>query len=809
MVQGAKTEIALKMYAWLRKRARRILAEKATSASQYADYLEDEYGVELGDISTELPPWFLQAASQRLDETFQKPYWQAVNDGTRDQIQSLIFQGVRDGMSIREISKGIAEIAPERAGYRATNCARTEVGNALNAGAEMGIRQTAEETGLEMTKVWLSVMGTTTRESHAAADGQEVPVDGEFNVGGESARWPGDENLSAGERCNCMCSLISGFAQSELDAEVPDADEETADMAALSVDVDRDLADDESPEAIAPRLMPEVPAEPDAATVVEPPSQPKPDWPFDIPPLDQLTEIPNAGLGGSTGARLYQDKDGLRYVVKRGSSPKHLREEFLAEQAYRALKVPVPDSRLVDDVGGQPVKISKFVEGKPLSSLSGQEYEHAIKQLQKGFGADALLANWDVAGLSLDNVIVGKDGVPYRIDVGGALRYRAQGGEKGARFGSHATEIWTLRDKEKNASGAQVFGDMAFKDVVKSSKDAVKRADKLIKTMRDTDPELAATLWDRQQSLKQMVDSATTLTKDKFRWEYADTFTKHEMHQDAAGLYKAMPSELKSSPGKMEFALVDANGKEFDDLRGQNGLGAKLRDYFREQKIPFHVMEDYAIGQSGSSWSKPACAMKDFIMRNRKGVSDDYWKPRGFAAIVKKHNDSLQRNVGGTGATAEKIDEARAAQHSFFTNFMRRIDMPGNNREGGYVEAVRTESKDLIEVYGLKKGEIGQMKRGAAESFSQTNVVVVKGDQLTVQQIPHHRVYAHYSLSLGSNSGCMLHGDNENEIVADTAGLDVVHVGEGNSREAVRRSDFEPLRKRQQKPDDSADKEDG
>jgi len=46
--------------------------------------------------------------------------------------------------------------------------------------------------------------------------------------------------------------------------------------------------------------------------------------------------------------------------------------------------------------------------------------------LQKDFAADALLSNWDVIGVTADN-IVGNDGKVYRVDNGGALEFRAQG----------------------------------------------------------------------------------------------------------------------------------------------------------------------------------------------------------------------------------------------------------------------------------------------------------------------------------------------------------------------------------------------
>lgn len=50
-------------------------------------------------------------------------------------------------------------------------------------------------------KEW--VTGYNPRPTHAAMNGQRVPIDDNFSNG---ARWPGDDNLDPAERCNCNCS---------------------------------------------------------------------------------------------------------------------------------------------------------------------------------------------------------------------------------------------------------------------------------------------------------------------------------------------------------------------------------------------------------------------------------------------------------------------------------------------------------------------------------------------------------------------------------------------------------------------------
>jgi uncharacterized protein with gpF-like domain len=233
MILGASTEQALKLYAAARKGVTlpQVAWEKATSASGYAAYLAAEFGVDLEDIATELPEWLVEAIAGRLQETFAQPYWMEVAVHTRDQIENIVKQGITDGLSSREVAKLIGEAAPDRAGYRAMNAARTETGNALNYGHHASIEQLGEDTGLEMASEWLSVCGSTSREEHCALDGTQAPVDETFNVGGYEARWPGDEMLPPEQRCNCQCTVVSAFVGEELDPddrrrEEPEDDEE-------------------------------------------------------------------------------------------------------------------------------------------------------------------------------------------------------------------------------------------------------------------------------------------------------------------------------------------------------------------------------------------------------------------------------------------------------------------------------------------------------------------------------------------------------------------------------------------------------
>lgn len=86
---------------------------------------------------------------------------------------------------------------------RAELISRTETNSAMSAGAFSALRD--EGAGM---KAWLASPGGRTRPEHAAADGQEVPIDQPFIVGGEELMFPGDPSGSAAMICNCRCSLV-------------------------------------------------------------------------------------------------------------------------------------------------------------------------------------------------------------------------------------------------------------------------------------------------------------------------------------------------------------------------------------------------------------------------------------------------------------------------------------------------------------------------------------------------------------------------------------------------------------------------
>jgi 8-oxo-dGTP pyrophosphatase MutT (NUDIX family) len=256
-----------------------------------------------------------------------------------------------------------------------------------------------------------------------------------------------------------------------------------------------------APAAPAPAAKPQKkasippPPPPPAAATTKPPPAPKPKpaskapkavkgapaaFPADLSGLSDVK-----ALGGHSGAQatLVRDPAGNLWVRKVGhAKPDQLREEAAADAAYAALGVGVPASRVYDTPAG-PVKLAAYHDGTDLGDLMRRDpaaADRALAEVRKSFVADALLANWDVAGATFDNVKVLPSGAVLRIDNGGALRFRAQGAPKGSQWGAVVHELQSLRDPNVNAQSAKVFAGLTDDDIKAQIKAALRRRKQLL-----------------------------------------------------------------------------------------------------------------------------------------------------------------------------------------------------------------------------------------------------------------------------------------------------------------------------------------
>jgi hypothetical protein len=155
---------------------------------------------------------------------------------------------------------------------------------------------------------------------------------------------------------------------------------------------------------------------------------------------------------------------GTQFYIKRTKSLDHGANEMLANELYKVAGVPVPDLYF----GQHQTVASKILksatpEGTVVPLSKALDDPDVIRQIRENMVVDAWLANWDVAGMTHDNIMV-VDGVPYRIDTGGSLQYRAQGAPKGSQFGRVVGEVDSYLNSSINPSSSQVFAGITLNE---------------------------------------------------------------------------------------------------------------------------------------------------------------------------------------------------------------------------------------------------------------------------------------------------------------------------------------------------------
>jgi HK97 family phage portal protein len=137
-----------------------------------------------------------------------------VDATTKDRLATTLAEGIQGGENMLQLSDRVKTVF-DATRARANAIAVTESGAAYNAGTLEAWTQTG---GIVEKKVWLSSRDDRVRETHADADGQEVPLSGVFQVGDATLAFPGDgSSQDPGETVNCRCTIeavLSGEQES-------------------------------------------------------------------------------------------------------------------------------------------------------------------------------------------------------------------------------------------------------------------------------------------------------------------------------------------------------------------------------------------------------------------------------------------------------------------------------------------------------------------------------------------------------------------------------------------------------------------
>jgi SPP1 gp7 family putative phage head morphogenesis protein len=528
---------------------------------------------------------------------------------------------------------------------------------------------------------------------------------------------------------------------------------------------------------VVPPSVP-VPAQP-PAPIVPAFQVPAPNITLNLPAPKGFPKSPDAlkivkSLGGSTGAKLATDGSGTQYVVKTGASADHVKEEAQADALYQALGVNVPKFAVYETSGG-PVKVSEYMPnartlGQVLASGKPAEIKKVRAALQKTFAVDALLGNWDVAGLGNDNILVDDKGKVWHVDNGGSLRFRAQGDRKTAvEFDEFPTEIWSLRGKTdaRNPQTAAVFGDMEYREIVEQMREIVGKRETITES---ASPDLKEALTRRLDNMQALVKGSDALQTASWQGAYQDRIGYQSIGLRKQGISQKLPESLAAQKLPVQpkdirkphysVEMKDQNGKLFDSLRGQNSTYGDFFNYMRNTGGNVELLNEWMGQQAGDSWNNLPQAYKYYVATTGKNKTDEYYWKNGVQNAKEKYTQVVNKYG------VETFQKTFEAYHAFTLEMLMHTDMPNIDRKEGTITVWRTECNEAMNGASVGQKDCEGL-RGAAESMSLLNPVYIHNDNLTRQKIYLADILGTYLTERAPGSyGPAFYGDRENEFVA-------------------------------------------
>lgn len=322
--------------------------------------------------------------------------------------------------------------------------------------------------------------------------------------------------------------------------------------------------------------------------------------------LSQISPVPNTTLGGSTGAKLYQDASGREYIKKvngrdtNGNKIKgHIEAEYIANQIYDLLGLKAKRCELYDD-NGENVLLTKYERG--LKNVTSSDEA----KMAQGFITDVLLANWDV--FKNDNCLVDHAGRIVRVDNGGVFDFKARGDKSANKFTDDVLETF----KGMVTHNGSIYSHLTEKDI-KDQIQAIRARKKEIVGYLDE-----AGLSGYAKTMGERIDNLTKIT------EYLN-------RGKGIANIKVSPRKIKS-PNEMYRDIPDEELLQMqeDFINDHSGMTKK------------RSLEYTEIGNHGWELLWTICHERGFDGRPQVVSDDEYWK------LLKKHGGERQffRGVG-------------------------------------------------------------------------------------------------------------------------------------------------------------------
>lgn len=133
-----------------------------------------------------------------------------VTDNTQKKVNEIVAQGIKDGLNPKQIEEILLREIPDI--KRARAIAKTEATRAYNEGKKRSAQDWANQTGVNLWKLWIHGGAKEPRIQHILAQDKPIRFDQPFvfNTNGVQVLMdiPGDLNGGAAQTINCSCVVV-------------------------------------------------------------------------------------------------------------------------------------------------------------------------------------------------------------------------------------------------------------------------------------------------------------------------------------------------------------------------------------------------------------------------------------------------------------------------------------------------------------------------------------------------------------------------------------------------------------------------
>ena len=173
------------------------------NADRWNEELADDIEPVLDDIADKHGKAVARAMGIKYDPAITRAYLRAMAEGRAEAINDSTYEKLEAARTSEDEEDTPQHVFDLRAGSQAALIGGSLALAASSWAAMSEAPNQAAAQGVEpkIEKIW--VTGENPRESHAAMNGERVPIDEPFSNG---AMWPGDDNRDPDESCGCNCT---------------------------------------------------------------------------------------------------------------------------------------------------------------------------------------------------------------------------------------------------------------------------------------------------------------------------------------------------------------------------------------------------------------------------------------------------------------------------------------------------------------------------------------------------------------------------------------------------------------------------